>query len=200
MDKRKIIAVAVIVAAAVVIAGVALYAKRTMAPSAPVSSGVSSSTSMAVAPHPTSSVSGGSYANGSFSFDYPAGWSVAQYAPFSLDTFKGAYEADGTIPSGGAELDVVTTTAYNGDGAIAASELMRAQNLATSTMAVDGVSCLKASYGAAYAPGKMLEDTALYCLRGTELWKVYFSYNVGDPAAAAHIADFAKMIGSMKFL
>ena len=101
------------------------------------------------------------------------------------------------LPAGGAELDVVTTTAYGGYGAIMKTELLNTSDISTSTVAVDGVNCVRANYRAD-ADGQTLSDIAIYCPQGTELWKIYFDYNNGDPAATAHLAVFNTILASMK--
>ena len=143
---------------------------------------------------------GGAYRGGSYSFSYPAGWTIESYWPFAMTTFDGKYLNNGILPQGGAEIDIATTTVYGNLQAIMQTELMTAKNVLTSTVTVDGTPCAEASYDTAYAGGIALKDTAVYCARGTELWKFYLSYRAGDPAGSTHVADFSSVLASMKLL
>jgi hypothetical protein len=141
-----------------------------------------------------------SYGNSSFTLNYPDAWSVTMIKPFSIDTFNGKYDNGGVIPAGGAVIDIATTTVYGSLQTIIDTETMSATSVATSTQMVNAVKCVKVSYQDEYAPGFTSQNTSLYCQKGTELWKIYFSYRANDPAAAAHISDFNKIIASLKFL
>lgn len=221
MNKYKIwIAVAVMVIALGAVVGVEMADhKVAQAPLAPGSEASSSSTSGAVstgaaAATATASSSDGGltitfstttekyYAGSSFSMAYPSSWTAELSPTFSLDSFGGKYQDGWMIPAGGAEIDVVTTTVQNAAAmqGIMGTELMSATNVSTSTQTVSGVACVKASYASQYKAGQPSRDTALYCLRGAELWKIYFSYHAGDAAAQQHVADFANVLGSLKFL
>ena len=83
---------------------------------------------------------------------------------------------------------------------IMTTELMNAVNLATSTVTVNNIACNQAAYQYSHAPGLVSQDVSIYCLRGSELWKIYFSRRVGDSAAQVHVADFNGVLESMKFL
>lgn len=182
----------------------------TMAPTSTVASGtitatVGSSAGSASSSSPavsiTLSTSTHSYANGSFSFNYPLSWSIAQYSPFSMTNFNGQYGANGTIPPGGAVIEVVTTTVQSGFlPSIMDTQLMNAMDVTTTTLTVDDVACPAAAFEAAYAPGATSKNVSVYCLRGTELWEVYLSYSASDTAAASHVSDFNSVLGTMKFL
>jgi len=139
-----------------------------------------------------------SYAGASFSLNYPASWNVFTVAPFSLINFNEQNFANGVLPPGGAEVNIATTTVYGNFDAITATELMGVSDLSTSTVAVDGTSCMEARYHETYAGGVQMANTALYCDRGTELWKIYLAYRADDQAAAAHLADFESMLHSMR--
>jgi hypothetical protein len=142
----------------------------------------------------------GVYKGKSFSFNYPASWAIFSLAPFSIDTFGGKYENGGVIPAGGAEIDIVTTTASGLVQDIIDTELMYAKNLTASTVSVDGVSCKKEVYEADYAPSASSKDVALYCSRGSELWKIYLSYGASDSAEQTHLSDLNGILSSMKLL
>ncbi len=140
-----------------------------------------------------------SYAGASFSFNYPASWSILAAAPFSLINFDEKNFAAGVLPPGGAEIDIATTTLYGNLDAITGTELMGATFLSTSTVTVGGTSCMEARYHETYAGGVQMANTALYCGHGTELWKIYLVYRVDDQAAAIHLADFESVLRSMRF-
>jgi hypothetical protein len=106
----------------------------------------------------------------------------------------------GIIPPGGVELDAVSSTVYGNLDAIMQTQLVNAQDLTTSTITLSGAACARADYKDNYTATFILDDTALYCTRGNELWELYFSYNDGDPAASAHIAAFNSILASMKLI
>jgi len=165
-------------------------------------------TSTAITPTGTTTPSGSSatvtlqshYVGSSFSLDYPNAWTITSMVPFSMDSFGGKYPVGGALPAGGVEVDIATTTAIGDLDSIMTTELSNALSLVTSTITVDAVACNKASFQANYAAGSYSQDTAIYCLRGNELWKIYFSYPVNDSMANAHISAFAGILNSMKFL
>jgi hypothetical protein len=140
------------------------------------------------------------YAGSSFSFSYPESWSVLRVRPFSMTNFNGQYVSGDVVPPGGAEIDIVTTTNYGDLKNIMATELMGAADPATSTVTVDNVACDEARYGESYSDGTLSGNIAVYCERGTDLWKMYLSYRKSDPSLAAHVSDFNDVLGSMKFL
>jgi hypothetical protein len=117
-----------------------------------------------------------------------------------MTDFGGKYENGWMIPMGGSEIDVVTTTVYSSIKEIMTTELMSAVGLQTSAVTVDSVACKKAAYQDNYAPGVASQDISIYCLRGSELWKIYLSYHSGDPAAQTHNTVFDEVLSSMKFL
>ena len=140
-----------------------------------------------------------SYAGDSFSFNYPASWSIFNAAPFSITNFRGQYASGDVIPKGGAEIDVVTTTNYGALKNIMATELMGAAHMTTSAPVVSGITCTEENYDRSFSDGTPSANVAVYCERGTELWKIYLSYRANDPAAA-HMSDFNEVLSSMQFL
>jgi hypothetical protein len=141
------------------------------------------------------------YQGASFSFSYPEDWTIFNPAPFSINNFKGAYDASGAIPMGGAEIDVATTTAPGlGVNDIMSTELSSAANVVRSTVAVQGISCLEVRYENTFGTGIGSRNIAVYCLRGIGLWKIYLSYRADDPAAANHVAVLNNVLASFKFL
>jgi hypothetical protein len=169
------------------------------------SSGASSSLSAVFAPtssvkNPASASTKKTYAGSSFAFSYPASWSIFNVRPFSITNFNGQYVSEDVIPMGGAEIDVVTTTNFGDLKNIMATELMGAANLTTSTVAVSNVACSEANYGGSFSNGVPSKNIAVYCERGTELWKLYIAYRGDDPSGSTYRADFDGVLGSMKFL
>jgi len=219
MNKKKLTVIIVLAVVAIVILGVVAFSHKAKAPevataltptgtalqvvastsiTALASSTGSSSLSIVVS---TSTLE--SYANKSFSFKYPGAWTIAQYSPFFMTNFNGQYQAGVIIPKGGAIISVVTTTVESGFlQSIIDTQLMNAINVTTTTLTVDGITCPAAAYEANYAAEAISKDVNVYCLRGTELWEVYLSYEASDTATAmaAHVADFNGVLGSMKFL
>lgn len=143
----------------------------------------------------------GAYSNSAFSLTYPNGWQIISFGPtFSLTTFGNAYVDGDVIPSGGAEIDIATTTVYNNLGTIMQTELLSATNVTTTAVTVDDTACAEASYNNTYTGGIASQDIAVYCEQGTELWKMYLSYRENDPDGSAHIAAFKSVLASMKLL
>ncbi len=211
MNKKKIFAVVVLVVIVLVVAVVTVLEKKVA--KAPEVSNVSStasvgtstveqatSTASSSAPAVAAPAAQKNYTGVSFSLSYPSSWNVSSTPFFSINDFGGKYQSGWVIPMGGAEIDVVTTTVYSSVGEIMTTELMNAANLATSTVTVDNIACKQAAYQYSHAPGLVSQDISIYCLRGSELWKIYFSRRVGDTMAQVHVADFNGVLGSMKFL
>jgi hypothetical protein len=208
MNKKKLTAVIILIVVVIVAIGVLAFHNEAKAPEAPriaaTSTGIivqasstGSSTILVVLTTSTKQ----SYGNSSFSFSYPAAWSISAYTPFSITNFGGKYNKDGTLPPGGAVISVVTTTVEQGYlSDIMSTQLMSATNLTTTTLVVDGIACPTASFEAAYAPGATSKNISAYCERGSELWEIYLSYGANDAAAAAHASDFNGVIDSMKLL
>jgi hypothetical protein len=211
MNKKNL---AIIIVAAVVVVGIVAVAdwqkgKVVQAPAVP--GGVIASTTAGLTQTPTSTASSSnsavpsaatqnSYKGISFSFDYPTSWTLGMLAPVSINNFNSAYQSGSVIPMGGAEIDVATTTLYGKLGDIMATELSSAKNVATSIVTVGGISCAEARYQDSFSTTVGSQNIAVYCSRGTELWKIYLAYRAGDPAANAHISDFNGVLNSMKFL
>jgi hypothetical protein len=208
---KKTIAIIVFLVVLVVIVGVIGFNHRAKAPEVQ-SVGVSTSTATQATSTTTTTLGSPTvtvvlststtktYSGSSFSFNYPSSWSILSAKPLMMTNFNGQYKANGVIPAGGAQLGVVTTTVGGSVADIMTTELMSAKNLTTSTVAVDNVSCAKATYQVSYAPGATAQNISLYCLRGSELWKIYFSYPAGDAAEKADIPALDGILSSMKFL
>jgi hypothetical protein len=200
MNKNKIWAVVILVVVVLVVVGIVVVDRKVA--KAPEVSGSTAPTGTSVAGQTSSTapVVQENYTGGSFSLSYPSSWSVSSTRFFSINTFGGKYQNGWMIPMGGAEIDVVTTTVYSSVKEIMTTELMSAANLAKSTVIADGITCDEATYQHSYTPGVVAQNVSVYCLRGSELWKIYFAYRSGDPAAQAHVSDFNGVLGSMKFL
>jgi hypothetical protein len=160
----------------------------------------STATSSAVSVVLSTTTAQKSYSGSSFSFNYPSSWSILSAKPFAMTNFNGQYKKNAVIPAGGIQLYVVTTTAYSSVANIMTTELMNANGVTTSDATVDGVACQKATYRVNYAPGATVQDVSLYCLRGTELWKIYFSYPAGDATEKTDLSTLDGVLSSMKFL
>lgn len=219
MNKKKwIVIVGAVIVIAVILAVIAYWPHGNVAKAPTLSGTGSSGTANVAAPTGTagnvssstaikiasSSNSGPSisvtrrYVGGSFEFSYPVSWTVFTTPPFTVTNFGGQFTSANLVPMGGLEIQVVTTTVYNSNPAgIMKAELTGATNLATSTVTVDNISCSSNSFA---APNIQGESTAVYCERGTELWKIYLTYRTGDPSASADVAAFNSMLSSMKFL
>lgn len=208
MNKKKLAVIVILVVIAAIIVGVMGFEHKAKAPAAvvPVTTptGVTvqaSSTGSSTVSVVLSTSTQQFYANGSFSFNYPVSWSIAQYLPFFITTFGGQYGANGTIPPGGALIYIATSTVEQGYlPSIMTTQLMSAMDITTTTLVVDGVTCPTAEFEAAYAPGHTSKNISVYCERGSELWEIFLSYGAGDPAMATHISDFNEVLGTMKFL
>ncbi len=211
MNKKKIWTIVVLVVAVLVVVGIVVVGKKVA--KAPEVSSVNStasvgtstveqatSTASSSAPVVAMPVAQKNYTGASFSLSYPGSWNVSSTPFFSINDFGGKYQSGWVIPMGGAEIDVVTTTVYSSVSEIMTTELMNAVNLATSTVTVNNIACNQAAYQYSHAPGLVSQDVSIYCLRGSELWKIYFSRRVGDSAAQVHVADFNGVLESMKFL
>ena len=208
---KKTIAIVVLLVVVIVIVGVIGFNHRAKAPEVQ-SVGVSTSTATQVTSTATTTATASgltvviststpkNYIGSSFSFVYPGSWFVFSASPLMMTDFNGKYRTGGVIPAGGAQLGVVTTTVGGSVADIMTTELMSATSLTTSTVAVNGVACTKATYQVGYAPGATAQNISLYCLRGTELWKIYFSYPAGDAAEKADLSTLSGMLSSMKFL
>jgi hypothetical protein len=201
MKKKHIIAIVltVIVVLIVLVVVVGLGKKVAKAPEVQ-SVGVSTSTTAPGLTVVISTSTPKNYIGSSFSFNYPGSWNISSAMPLFMTNFNGKYKANGVIPAGGIQLGVVTTTAYGPVRDIIATELMSATHLTTSTVMVDNVSCEKETYQVNYAPGAIAQNISLYCSRGTELWKIYFSYPANDPTEQSDISDLNGILGSMKLL
>ena len=140
------------------------------------------------------------YTGPSFFFNYPNTWTYSPAADFLITNFGGKYATGGVIPTGGAQVNVATTSLSGPVSDIIDTELMSANNKVLSTVTVDKIACQKAVYEANYAPGASSEDISIYCSRGSTLYKIYLSYGVSDPKGAAHVTDFNMMLDSTKFL
>jgi hypothetical protein len=210
MNKRQKIIAAVIVVVVILVIAIGLWinAKTAKAPEVSSVGGTAATgtlqTGSSTGPTSSSTSAGMTvtltqvYSNGSFSFNYPTGWTPATYSPFAMDDFGSKYVDGDIIPEGGAEIDVVTTTVYGNLQSIMETELMSATNVTTSAITVDGVPCAKATYDSTYTANIASKDTAIYCQEGNELWKIYLSYRADDSAASAHIADLDSVLASMK--
>lgn len=212
MNKKGIWIVVIVIAVLAVVAGILVWNHKVAKAPEVSSTTTPMSTSTVQQATSTASSSGGltvtfststtwgKYSGSSFSLSYPDSWTISPSPFFSMTNFAGKYEADATIPVGGAEIDIVTSTLYSSVNEVMTTELMSAIKVTTSTVTIDNVTCQKASYQNTYGSGIASQDISFYCLRGTELWKIYLSYRAGDPAAQMHISDFNGVLNSIKFL
>ena len=204
----------IVLAVVIVIVAIGIFASRSSAPGSPASAPAASSTSplsaassSAATGTASSSGKGGAtitfdrfFQGSSFTFSYPTSWSIFSAAPLAMTNFNGQYGPNNTIPAGGAEIDVVTTTVYGNLQSIMDTELMGAQNITKSLVAVDGASCQEARYETAHAGDPTTATIALYCPRNTELWKIYLAYRANDPSSAAILSDFHEVLNTIKFI
>ena len=210
MSKKKTIIVIVLAVIVLVILGVIGFdnkvakAPETSGGATPTSTATqttSTTTSTSTAPAISvvlSTSTSRSYTGSSFSFKYPGSWTILSATPLMITSFNGQYKTGGVIPAGGAQIGVVTTTISGNLNGIMATELASATHLTTSAITVNGTACAKAAYQVNYAPGATVQNISVYCSRGTELWKIYFSYPPNDSAEQADISDFNGILGSMK--
>ncbi len=208
MKKKYLLITILVVVVLIILAGVLWFDRK--AAKAPITSNPATPTSTALV---TASATGSpavsvviststakNYTGKSFSFTYPGSWNVFSASPLLITNFNGQYGDEGIVPAGGAQIAVVTTTLGGPVADIITTELMGATDVATSTITVDGIACAKAIDRANYAPGTTSQNISIYCARGQELWKIYFSYPAGDTAENAHLSDFNGILNSMKFL
>ena len=201
----------IVLAVVIVIVAIGIFAsRRSPAPavpsSAPAATGTAASSGAATGTASSSEKPGATitfdrfYQGSSFTFSYPPSWSVLAAAPFAMTNFNGQYGPNNTIPAGGAEIDVVTTTVYGNLQGIMDTELMGAQNLVTSLVTVGGVSCREARYDTSHSGSPTTATVALYCPRNTELWKIYLAYRANDPSSTALLSDFHEVLTTIKFI
>ena len=198
-----------IVAVIVVVGAIYLYsAGRKARPIATVSVPVqtstqgTSATATANASTSVSTVSGQNYYSKSLglSFSYPSGWALGPNFPVSLDNFNHTYASDDSIPLGGAEIDMASTTAYASLASIAETELSGASGVSTSSVSVGGTSCTEYLYQSAYNPSVPSKNAATYCLRsGNALYKFYLSYRAADPKGPQYLAAFNQLLNGVQF-
>ena len=212
--KKSNISFLIVLAAAIVIVAIGIFASRRSAPgvpsSAPAASGTpaapAASSSAATGTALTSGKGGATitfnrfYQGSSFTFSYPQSWSILTAAPFAMTNFNGQYGSNNTLPAGGAEIDIGTTTVYGNLQSIMDTELMGAQNLTTSLVTVGGASCREARYDTSHAGSPTTATVALYCPRNTELWKIYLAYRANDPSSTAILSDFREVLNTIKFI
>jgi len=158
----------------------------------------SSSGTPASAPAPAGYLT---YVGPSFSFNYPSSWKSVRAVPLAMDNYNGAYTDAGNVPANGINFYVATTTIYGGSVSASAIpsiiqiELTGMTGLATSTAVIDGLTCTEARATAGTA-----RNISYYCLRGQELWKIYFFYRASDSEGSANLAAYNALLASFKFL
>jgi hypothetical protein len=129
---------------------------------------------------------------------YPPGWSLGGGTPISMDNFGHEY-LGGAIPSGGAEIDVATTTIYGTVESFAAGQLSSATNLSTTTVSVSGVSCLEYSYNNQYSPAIASKNIATYCKHNGVLFEFYLSYRADDSKGSQYPQVFKDVLSRVQF-
>ena len=97
-------------------------------------------------------------------------------------------------------MSVATTTLYGSLADMANYEFLNMTGVTTGTVTVSGASCIE-RYGRMTTNGGILsQNEAVYCPRGYEVWKIYFSYRAGDPQAANFKGIFRDILASFKLL
>ncbi len=141
-----------------------------------------------------------SFQNSSYSFSYPANWTIGASLPTSLNNFGAPTWQGGNLPRGGSEIAIATTSLYGSLSEMVSYDFRSMTNVTTNTVAVSGISCT-------VARGKLIDNSdiaeqeeTIYCPRNHEVWKLYFSYRMDDPDSAAHASVFKDLLASLKFL
>ena len=126
--------------------------------------------------------------------------------PISLDNFEHQYYHGGIIPTGGAEINITSVTLprsltdfianeNHGQGIsiASASEITVSGSAATEVVSIDmytstsGITMLA------------LKRIAVYIPKNRLLFKIYLTYNAGDPRESQFLASFRQLLGSVQF-
>ena len=218
MTKSRIVLIVILVAAVVVI-GVIAWSLSASAPSSPVSlttSGSSTGSSPASSSAGTTgtvgvSVSGAYNATSTswqsytsktvnISFSYPPGWSLGPNTPISFDNFEHQYGSGGTLPPGGAEVDITNTKLYGSLDDLVKTEDMGGTGITTSNVTVSGVSCREVSYTVSSGASYKANTVAVYCPTSNSLlYKIYLIYRADDPNTTQLRSTFGQVLNSIRF-
>ena len=213
MNTKRIWIVGILVVVVIVL-GVMYWPRESRAPEAPQGPAVASGTPAGGAPATSSASStspGGAtvtttlgwkyYRSDAYgiSVNYPQDWLIGSVNPIILDNFNNKYTADGIIPLGGAEVDIVGTTLHGSLDNIINTEVPAATVASTSTLNAAGVTCRELFYGAHFSGGQTSKNIAVYC-PGKTLLKIFLSYRAEDPKGASFVATFKQILGTIDFV
>lgn len=114
----------------------------------------------------------------------------------SLDNFGGAYLQGGTIPDGGASIDINPVPLPPGLlSDFITSELDGNMPTSTSTQEVSGITCTEVIYTDTIETDP-LQHVTVYCPSGSTLAKFYLTYYPGDPHEPQFLANFQQVLNN----
>jgi hypothetical protein len=139
-------------------------------------------------------------------FRFPPDWqlnpAVPEGGPISLNTFNSQYLQGGIIPAGGADIDIAYFPGPSGSvQQIMAEDLADAEEEAIDPRGflVGGTNGRRVSYTDTYTPNLVYKTIAVYVPAGAGLYKFYLTYHKGDPQEAQFIADYERILQSVRF-
>lgn len=135
----------------------------------------------------------------------PAGYTINSRVaplggPVSLNNFGSAFQEGGVIPLGGSEIDITSIPLPSMPLQIfIARELQGATISATKQITVSGDSCTEESYSEVFTPTLTYGNISVYCPHGEILYKLYLSYQAGDPLENQFLASFQNILDTIRF-
>ncbi|MFI5398534.1 MAG: choice-of-anchor X domain-containing protein [Candidatus Binatia bacterium] len=121
--------------------------------------------------------------------------------PIALNNYGSVYEEGGSIPPGGADIDITSIPLPSSPlSDFITKELQAATITSTTTRQVGGEVGTEVLYTADFTPAATEKSVAVYVPHGSTLYKFFLSYNAGDPQEAQFLASFNQILNAVQFL
>jgi len=115
--------------------------------------------------------------------------------PLAFNNFGGLYGQGGTLPPGGAEIDVTRVPLPPPPlSDFIALETRGSTITLSDVIVVSGISCARVYYTDVYTPTMSLKNLAVYCPSGNILFKFYLSYLSGDSNESQLLLRFQQFL------
>jgi hypothetical protein len=147
-----------------------------------------------------------SITSGGLAVRYPPTWHVdarllAVGGHVLLTTMTNGLNQGGVVPTGGAEIDITATPFGRTDLDNAITNDLRGLSIQSKeAISVAASGATKVSYREELTPTIVTGNVAVYIPRAARLYKLFLSYNAGDPLEAQFLGDFERILNGIYFV
>lgn len=142
---------------------------------------------------------------GNVQVNVPAGWQwntaiTNAGGPISLNTFQSVYLSGGVIPPGGAEIEVTRGESPSASlGDIVKEETAGVSGVSLRELSnIAGGDAIRIYSQDSFGASLQYDNVSYYLLRNGKLYKFYLSHHSGDPNSAGFVKAFDQLVTSAR--